>query len=133
MLQYKMFYITSLYDQVDHILIYSELQSHNLYICTSRILRRQKCHIRLFFLPNEGTYRAETFLFYSRLDSPVVLGRLLIEASRSHTVIHPTLGRTPLEGLSVYRWALYLVKQHWAQTSIPPAGFESKIPASFRS
>jgi len=36
---------------------------HNLYICTSRILRGQKCHMLLFFLTKDGTLKAEKWLF----------------------------------------------------------------------
>ena len=43
-----------------------------------------------------------------------------------------TLGRTPLDGRSVRRRDLYLTKHktHSRQTSMPPAGFETAIPAN---
>jgi hypothetical protein len=48
------------------------------------------------------------------------------------TLRHTTLGRTPLEEWSARRGDLYLTthNSHKRQTSMPPAGFESGIPAS---
>jgi len=57
---------------------------------------------------------------------------LIIEASRSHSVKHATLGRTPLDEWSAWRRDLW---QHTTLTrdiSMPPAGFEPAIPASER-
>jgi hypothetical protein len=47
---------------------------------------------------------------------------------------HTTLGRTPLDGCSARRRDLYLTTHntHKRQTSMPPTGFEPKIPASDR-
>jgi hypothetical protein len=60
------------------------------------------------------------------------LGRLIFEASRSHTFRHTTLGRTPLDEGSARRRDLYLTTHntHKTQTSMPPVGFEPAIPAS---
>jgi hypothetical protein len=56
---------------------------------------------------------------------------LIVESSRSHSR-HTTLGRTPLDEWSARRRDLYLTTHntHKRQTSMPPAGFESAIPAS---
>jgi hypothetical protein len=61
-------------------------------------------------------------------------GHLIIEASRSHSVQHTTLGRTSLDKWSALRRELYLTTHntHNRQTSIPPAGFEPTIPVSER-
>ena len=50
------------------------------------------------------------------------------------TIKHTTLGRTPLEEWSAKRRGLYLLtyNNYKIQTSMPPAGFEPKIPASKR-
>jgi hypothetical protein len=50
------------------------------------------------------------------------------------TLRHTTLCRTPLDEWSARRRDLYLTKHnnHKRQTSIPPSGFEPKIPASER-
>ena len=50
------------------------------------------------------------------------------------TLRHTTLGRTPLDEWSARRRDLYLTKHnaHKRLTSMPPAGFEPKIPASER-
>jgi len=47
---------------------------------------------------------------------------------------HTTLGRTPLDECSARRREFYLTisNTHKGQTSMPPAGFEPKIPASER-
>ena len=61
-------------------------------------------------------------------------GLLIIEASRSRSFRHTTLGRTPLDEGSARRRDLYLTTHniHKRQTSMPPAGFEPVIPASER-
>jgi hypothetical protein len=48
------------------------------------------------------------------------------------TLRHTTLGRTPLDEWSARRRDLYLTthNSHKRQTSMPPAGFETEIPAS---
>jgi hypothetical protein len=50
------------------------------------------------------------------------------------TLRHTTLGRTPLDEWSARRRDLYQTTRntHKRQTSIPPAGFEPAIPASYR-
>ena len=50
------------------------------------------------------------------------------------TLRHTTLGRTPLDERSARRRDLYLTTHniHNRQTSMPPVGFESTIPASKR-
>jgi hypothetical protein len=60
-------------------------------------------------------------------------GLLIVEASRS-PLIHPTLGRIPLEEWLTHRRNLYLITHntHKRQTSMPPAGFEPAISASDR-
>jgi len=61
-------------------------------------------------------------------------GPLIIEASRWYSVIHTTLGRTPLDEWSASPRDLYLTthKTHNRQTSIPPAGLGLTILASER-
>jgi len=51
------------------------------------------------------------------------------------TLRNATFSRTPLYELSVRRWDLCLTthNNHKRQTSMPPARFKSKIPASDRS
>ena len=71
------------------------------------------------------------FLSVSRIcfsDSTVLVGLdiFTVEASRSHTFKHTTLGRTPLDQWSARR------NTHKRQTSMPPAEFESAIAASER-
>ena len=72
--------------------------------------------------------------FYSDTTAPVGQGLLIVEDSRSHSVKHTTLGRTPLDEWSARRRDLYLTKHntHKRQTSIPPAGFEPTIAAGER-
>jgi hypothetical protein len=62
-------------------------------------------------------------------------GLLIIEASRSHSIRHTTLGRTPLNERSARHRDLYLTKHniYKRHTTMPPAGFEPSIPASKRS
>jgi len=50
------------------------------------------------------------------------------------TLRHTTLGNTPLDEWSARRRELYLTTHNnrERQTSIPPAGFETAIPASER-
>jgi hypothetical protein len=65
---------------------------------------------------------------------PVDQGLLVIEASRSHTIRHSTLGRDPLDEGSAHRRDLYLITHntHKRQTSMPPTFFEPAIPANER-
>jgi hypothetical protein len=58
------------------------------------------------------------------------LGRLIFEVSRSYT--DTTLGRTPPDEGSPRHRDLYLTAHNILkrQTSMPPAGFETAIPAS---
>jgi hypothetical protein len=48
------------------------------------------------------------------------------------TLRHPTLGMTPLDDWSAHCRDLYLItcKTYKGETSMPPAGFELRIPAS---
>ena len=61
-----------------------------------------------------------------------IVGQVLpiIKASRSHSVRHVTLGRTPLDEWSARHRDLYLVTHntHRRQTSMHLAGFEPAIP-----
>jgi len=59
---------------------------------------------------------------------------LVIETSRSNSVRHSTLGRTPPDEWSTRSRNLYLTAHNTykKQTSVPPAGFEPAIPASVR-
>ena len=61
-------------------------------------------------------------------------GLVIIETSRSHSVIQTTLGLTPLNEWSARRRDLYLTthNNHKWQTSIPTAEFEPAIPSSKR-
>jgi hypothetical protein len=56
---------------------------------------------------------------------PVGQSVLIIEASRSHSIKHTTIGRTPLDEGSARRGDLYLTthNSHNRQTSMPPAGW----------
>jgi hypothetical protein len=71
---------------------------------------------------------------YHDATAPVGLNPLIIEDSRSHSLRHTTLGRTPLYELSVPRRHLYLTTHNSPnrQTSMHPAGFEPTIPTSQR-
>jgi len=61
-------------------------------------------------------------------------GLLIIDDSRSHSVIHTTLGRTPLDERSARCRNIYLTthNMHNRETSKPPEGFEPTIPVSER-
>jgi len=54
-----------------------------------------------------------------------------VQDSRSHSVTHTTVGRTPLDEWSARRSDRNLTTQgtHKRQTSMTPAGFEPTIPA----
>ena len=58
-------------------------------------------------------------------------GLFSFEASRSHSVTHAIIGRTPLGEWSAPRRDLYLTT-HNTQTSMPPGWFEPAIPAGKR-
>jgi hypothetical protein len=63
---------------------------------------------------------------FSMAQQPVVgPGLLIIEASRSHSFVHTTLSRTPLDEWSAQRRDLYLTTHNIVkrQTSMTPAGF----------
>jgi hypothetical protein len=63
----------------------------------------------------------------------VVQGLLIIDDSWSHSVRHTTIGGSPLDEWSARHRVLYLIHNtHKRQTSMSPAGFEPKIPASER-
>jgi hypothetical protein len=59
---------------------------------------------------------------------------LVIQASRSHSFRHTTLGRTSLDVWSARRRELYVTihSTYKRETSMPPKGFEPAIPASER-
>jgi hypothetical protein len=61
-------------------------------------------------------------------------GLLITKASRSHTVRHTTLDRTPLDEWSARRRDLYLTTHntHKRRTYMSPPGFEPAIPAGER-
>ena len=61
-------------------------------------------------------------------------GFLIIEASRSHSIGHTTLGRTPLDESSGQTRELCLKTRNTRkrQISMPPVGFEPAIPSSKR-
>jgi len=62
-------------------------------------------------------------------------GLIIIEDSRSHSVLETILNRAPLDEWSVRRRDLYLTTKnpHKRQTSMPSAVFEHKFPASEKS
>ena len=66
--------------------------------------------------------------------SPMGQGLLIHEVSRSHTLRHSTLGRTPLDELSAGCRDLYLTTHNTynRQTSMPQVEFEPTIPAMER-
>ena len=72
------------------------------------------------------------FFFAMAQQPPVGQGLLIIEYSWSQS--DTTLGRAPLDEWSARRRDLYLTtyNTHKRQTSMPPAGFETTIPASGR-
>ena len=73
--------------------------------------------------------------FFTANNSPLVgQGLLTVQASRSNSVTHTTLGRTPLDEWSARRRDLYLTTHdtHKRQPSMQPAGFEPTIPANER-
>jgi len=60
----------------------------------------------------------------------------VVTVEPDHTQWHTqAIGRTPLDEGSARRFDLYLTTHntHKRQTSMPPAGFETAIPASERS
>ena len=61
-------------------------------------------------------------------------GLLIVEASRSHSIRHTTLGRMPLDEGSTRRKDLYLTTHntHKRKTYLPPVGFKLVIPANDR-
>jgi len=71
--------------------------------------------------------------FFTIAQQPIVgQDLLIIEDSRSHSVLQLTLGRTSLDEWSARRRDLYLTTHntHNRQTSMTLAAFEPKIPAS---
>jgi hypothetical protein len=74
-------------------------------------------------------------LFFSIAQQPLIgQGLLIIEASRSHSGRHTTLGRAPLDEWSAWCRDFYLTTHntHKRQTSTPPAGFKTTIPTNER-
>jgi hypothetical protein len=60
-------------------------------------------------------------------------GNLIIEVLRSHSVIHTTLGKTPLDAESARRRHFHLTTHNTQKKHpYPPVGFEPVIPASER-
>jgi hypothetical protein len=93
------------------------------------LLRQGKKNWRLDM--DNGSY----ICYFSMTQQPLVSqGTLIIETSQCHSVIHTTLGRTPLDKWSARRRDLYLTTHntHNRQTSMPPARLELTILASSR-
>jgi hypothetical protein len=97
----------------------------------------------IFFLPFFLSFFLSLFLFLSFFLSfclimiSVYLLTVRVESycyPWSHSMIHTTLGRTPLDERSARRRDLYLTTHitHNRQTPMPPAGLEPAIPASER-
>ena len=65
---------------------------------------------------------------------PVGQGLLVVEVYRSHSAGHTTVGKTPLDGRSSRRREFHLTTHniHNKETSIPPVGFETAVPAKER-
>ena len=80
----------------------------------------------------EATFIYMCFLFFMAQHPLVGQNLVIIEASRSHS--DTTLGRTPPDEWSARHRDLYLQTRntHTRQTSMPPGGFETTIPASER-
>jgi len=109
--------------------------------------RRLNCRLHwlsmLWFLPVlQGTYQGyksikatilSSLIFSPRLDSPSGLDLLVFEVSRTHSDTLHSVGLSPEEWL-VRRRDLYLTTNntHNRQTSKPPAGFDTTIPADER-
>ena len=74
---------------------------------------------------------AATRSFFCRATALVGQGLLIIEASRSHSVTHTTLGRIPLDEWSALRRDLYLTTHNTRkrQTSMPPGGIRTRNPS----
>jgi len=70
------------------------------------------------------------FLFTMAQQSVVSQGLPIVEDSRSHSVRHTTVSRTPLDEWPAPRRDLCLTTHntHKRQTSMPSVGFEPKIP-----
>jgi len=70
--------------------------------------------------------------FFMAQQPVVCQGLLTVEASRSHSVRHTTLGRTSVDGWSAQLRDLYLTTHytHKRKTLMPSAGFEPTFPAS---
>jgi hypothetical protein len=66
--------------------------------------------------------------------SPVGQGLLIVEPSQSHSFMHTTVGRTPLDEWSAWRRDLYLTTNntHKRQISTPAVEFEPVFPANER-
>jgi hypothetical protein len=104
---------------------------HFSYIRSSIIQLRYRLVFGFFFV----TYRFyhKCFFFSNGATAPCGPGP---PHRQGFTIIlrHTTLGRTPLDERSARRRDLYLTTHntHNRQTSMPPAGFETAIPASER-
>lgn len=64
---------------------------------------------------------------------PLCQGFVIIEASQSHAVRHPTLGRIPLEEGSARRMDRYLTTTHNTlkrQKSMPPGRIQTRNPTA---
>jgi hypothetical protein len=81
---------------------------------------------------NVGPHFTESHLFFPMAQQPPVgQGLLIIEASRSQSFRHTTLGTTPLDEGSARRRDLYLTRHntHNRQRSMPPGGIRTRNPS----
>jgi len=75
-------------------------------------------------------------IYLTMAQQPLVgRGLLILEASRTHSVIHTTLCRAPLDEWSARSTELHLATHNTPkrQTFMPPVGFKTAIPASKRT
>ena len=85
-----------------------------------------KCFIDPVSCPDPSF--AVRFSFF--MTSLMGLGLIIVEVLRSHSFKHATLGRTSLDEWSARDLYLATNTTLKKQTSMPPAGFETTVPAS---
>ena len=103
------------------------------YLIVKHLQPLSRCKVKITFpLPTPYRYVGWTDVSMV-LQAPVCQDLLFIEGTRSHS--HNTLGGTPLYEWSARRRDLYLTTHNTDKTeaSVPPAGFDSTIPAGERT
>ena len=112
-----------------------EKQGCGLVHPTYLVMRSKLDATRTLLLCAYMAWRKVNLFFCTTAQQPLVIqGLLIVEASRSHSVRHTTVGRTPLNEWLAHRRDLYLTTQntHKRQISMPIPGLEPAIPANER-